>query len=432
MSAPVLPRILVVTSNNFNLQSGGGITLTNLFRGWPADRIANLHEDPTPPDTSVCPNAFQLTGREVHWSVPFSLVERGVTGRSASAGTTAMGAGAPTRTWKRRLLSDGLPRSVSLTPELVRWIDAFRPEVIYAFLGSIAQMRLTRAIADRWHLPTAIHIMDDWPASLYADGALGVVMRPILLREFRALLDRSSARLAIADHMAREYERRYGGVWQSFHNALDMDEWRQTARTDWRVSTVASVRYIGSILAESQRDAIRDVCESVKRLRARGRSVQMSVHSPVSQTAELGAWGFSEGVLAIHPAPASADVPALMAGADVLLLPFNFDDASVRYTQLSMPTKIPAYMISGTPVLVYGPESVAAVRYAVTAGWGDTVTVPDPRKLDAALEQLIVNVDHRETLGRRAQHSAARHDIAHVRPDFWAALTTAADSRTSA
>ena len=54
MTLADFPRILVVTSNNFNQVTGGGITLTNLFRGWPADRIANLHEDPTPEDDSVC------------------------------------------------------------------------------------------------------------------------------------------------------------------------------------------------------------------------------------------------------------------------------------------------------------------------------------------------------------------------------------------
>jgi len=61
--APAFPRVLVITSNNFNLRAGGGITLTNLFRGWPAHRLANLHEDSTPPDRSVCANFFQLTRR---------------------------------------------------------------------------------------------------------------------------------------------------------------------------------------------------------------------------------------------------------------------------------------------------------------------------------------------------------------------------------
>ncbi len=428
MSDARLPRVLVVTSNNFNLQSGGGITLTNLFRGWPGDRLANLHEDPTPVDRSVCTNFFQLTGREVHWSFPFSLFERGMTGRGAAETTTAMGAGAPTRTWKRRLLSDGVPRSVAMTPELARWIDDFKPDVVYGFLGSIAQIRLTGAIADRWRVPVAIHMMDDWPSSLYTEGLLGSVMRPVLLREFHAMLDRSAVRLAIADHMAREYERRYGGEFGAFANALDMNEWRETARASWDIASPAIVRYIGSILAESQRDAIRDVCESVRRLRERGRSVTLSVHSPAAQTAELRAWGFADDVLRICPAPASQDVPALMASADVLLLPFNFDDASVRYTQLSMPTKIPAYMISGTPVLVYGPEAVAAVRYAVAGRWGDAVTARDPARLDNVLDTLITDRAHREALGRRAQAAADRHDITIVRRGFWGALTAAAGS----
>jgi hypothetical protein len=70
------PRILVVTGNNFNLVTGGGITLTNLFRGWPADRLANLHDDATPVDRTVCRNFYRLTEQEIRWVWPFSLVRR--------------------------------------------------------------------------------------------------------------------------------------------------------------------------------------------------------------------------------------------------------------------------------------------------------------------------------------------------------------------
>lgn len=70
------PRILVVTGNNFNLVTGGGITLTNLFRGWPADRLANLHDDATPVDRTVCRNFYRLTEEEIRWVWPFSLLRR--------------------------------------------------------------------------------------------------------------------------------------------------------------------------------------------------------------------------------------------------------------------------------------------------------------------------------------------------------------------
>lgn len=70
-----LPRVLVVTANNFNLVSGGGITLTNLFRGWPHDRLANVHEDAVPEDHSVCRTFYRLTEEEIRWNWPFSLLQ---------------------------------------------------------------------------------------------------------------------------------------------------------------------------------------------------------------------------------------------------------------------------------------------------------------------------------------------------------------------
>lgn len=425
---PDLPRILVVTSNNFNLRGGGGITLTNLFRGWPADRIANVHEDATPPVRTVCTNFFRLTGDEVRWSWPLSVLESHVTGRERSEGTTAIAQGAADRnSLKRRIVSDGFPRSVTISPALQRWIDAFAPDLVYGFLGSIAQIRLTRAIAERWRLPIAVHVMDDWPAGLYREGLLAPVLRRIMLSEFRQVLDRTALKLAISEPMAREYERRYGGTFRAFHNALQMDEWRQSARRQWTTARPAIVRYIGSILAEAQRDAIRDVAESIAQMRAAGRDVRLSIMSPDDQTAALRAWGYPADVLAISPAPQPDRVPALMAEADVNLLPFNFDADSARYLRFSMPTKIPAYMISGTPILVYGPPSLAAVQYAREAGWAHVVSEPGPGGVVTALARLLDDERYRRELGQRAQQRAeAAHEIGAVRGQFWSALAGAA------
>lgn len=426
-----LPRVLVVTSNNFNLQGGGGITLTNLFGGWPADKLANLHEDSTPDDRSVCRNTFRLTGREIHWSWPLSVVEGRITGRDASEATTAIGqrsAAAPGL--KRRIISDGLPRSVTITPELARWVDAFRPQLVYGFLGSIAQLRLTKAIADRWRIPVAIHIMDDWADGLYRDGLLAPWLRRTMLREFREVLDRTTLRLAICDPMAREYERRYGGAFHAFHNALHMDEWRREARQEWGVRPPATIRYIGSVLAEAQRDSIRDIGDAVVALRRKGRDVRLSIMSPENQTRELRAAGFPPEAVTIEPAPVPDTVPRLMAQADINLLPFNFDERSARYLRFSMPTKIPAYLISGPPVLVYGPRELAAVQYAIDYRWAHVVTERGVDRASAAIEQLLDDEPYRRELGERAQRRAEdAHEIGRVRARFWSALTSAAGAR---
>jgi len=55
------PRILVISPVKFNQQTGSGVTMGNLFRGWPINSIAQIHsENWTTPDFRVCQQYFYL------------------------------------------------------------------------------------------------------------------------------------------------------------------------------------------------------------------------------------------------------------------------------------------------------------------------------------------------------------------------------------
>ena len=198
------------------------------------------------------------------------------------------------------------------------------------------------------------------------------------------------------------------------------------SRQRWDVEGRVIVRYVGSIVAEAQREALRDVCGAVAELRAEGVDITLSVHAPAAQTTALRDWGFPEDVLRIGAPAAATDVPRLLSEADILILPFNFDESSRQYMRFSMPTKVPAYMISGSPVLVYGPPDLATVAYAVQEGWGCTVTERGGTALRSALRTLALDVTVREQLGRRAIALARRnHDAVSVTLAFRHALTAA-------
>lgn len=427
MSAIDLPRVLVVTSNNFNLVSGGGITLTNLFRGWPADRLANLHEDPTPEDRLVCANAYRLGGEEIRFAWPWSL------GQAVRAVAPGAALAVPAGDGRRRrllrgLFGDGVPRTVRLTPRLLAWLAAARPQLIYGFLGSMAQIRLVRAVAGTLGVPVALHIMDDWPAVVYRQGVLAPVLRRAVLREFRALLQAARLRLGISEEMCAEYQRRYGYAFRPFHNALDMEAWTRDAKRDWRGGSPFTIRYVGSILPDGQRTGLRDVWDAVARLRAAGAHLELAVHAPRGQTAYLAPGGTPPAGLVLAEPPPPEQIGRCLGEADLLVLPFNFDPRSARYVRLSMPTKIPAYMASGTPILVYGPADLATTRYAERGGWAHVVATRDAGALERALAWLVSDQPARQQLGQRA-HALARerHDAARVRPAFWAALAAAAN-----
>lgn len=426
-----LPRVLIVTSNNFNLVTGGGITLTNLFRGWPHDRLANLHEDVLPDDHSVCRTFYRLTEEEIRWVWPFSLVrawygrkkQQGLAGEGGVHGSTGQG-------WLgslKRLVGDGVPKRARLTPALIEWVERFRPTLLYGFLGSLEQLTLTRALAARFKVPLVVHMMDDWPAVLYRSGLLSSIMGPLIQRELRCALDEARGRFAICDAMCEEYERRYGYVFRSFQNALVPAEWLPYARTQWQTGKPFVVRYVGSIVPDGQKESLKDIALAVASLRAAGRQIELRIHSPRRDTEYLRLLSLPSDAIMIEGPPDSPGVPHLLAQSDLLLLPYNFDARSARYIRLSLPTKAPAYMISGTPILVYAPADVATARYATREEWAYVVSEQGQQAVAQGLGHLMDNASLRERLGRRAQAVAvARHDAERVRREFWQSLVSAA------
>lgn len=425
------PRILVVTGNNFNLVTGGGITLTNLFRGWPADRLANLHDDATPVDRTVCQNFYRLTEREIRWVWPFSLLRRSYgrfkdhsAGSSESSGHHGPSAGSSAIEVARRIIGDSVPKRAFLSSELTAWVNAFRPTLLYGFLGSLEQVDLTRQLARRWAIPLVVHMMDDWPAVLHTGGLLGPVVGPWLRRELKAALREATGRFAICEQMCEEYQQRYGYPFLPFQNALDVERWLRDSRTDWKASTPFVLRYVGSIVPDGQRNSLRDIAQAVGRLADEGLDVELRIHSPAQESAYLRDL-FSPAVRIEGP-PDPTSVARLLAGTDLLVLPYNFDARSARYIRLSLPTKAPAYMMSGTPILVYAPGDVATARYAIREHWGYVVATRGEEPVMSAIRTLMENPALREQLGRRAREVAvARHDASVVKAAFWAALCDA-------
>jgi glycosyltransferase involved in cell wall biosynthesis len=420
------PRVLVVTTNNFNLVGGGGITLTNLFRGWPSDRIANLHEDSTAQDHTVCRNSFKLTRNEIRLAWPFSILNFVAAPQETGTGALGLNGRSPLIALSRLVVGDGMPRTFRLTPRLEKWLDEFSPDLIYSFLGSMAQIRLTSEVSRVRNIPIALHMMDDWPSVLYRRGIFGPVLRRIIQREFHGILKHAVLRMGISETMCAEYARRYGYAFQTFHNTLDVDDWLATSRRAWTAATVFRVFYVGSIVPDAQQKALRDICVAIRELRRSGVQIEFHIRSPRAQSAYLRSDSVAEDVCFGDP-PGNSEIGQVLAEADALVLPFDFDQHSAAYMALSMPTKVPAYMISGTPILVYGPSDLGIVDFAGRNHWAEVVSIRDSSHLQTALRRLVTEEAYRERLGRQAVTLARElYDSRRVRPAFHSALASAA------
>jgi|SRR5665213_2065356 len=432
------PRLLFVTPHAFNQVTGGGVAFTNLFRGWSADCLATVHNDPEATSDDVCRKYFTLGPGELDLAEPFATLRRwvrGGVGRGSSVGpvggtnlsSAAKGLGV-------RLLGSGLPERAHLTLELARWIADFKPELLYTILGSNGMMELVEAIRDRFKMPLVVHIMDDWPAASYRHGLLAKGERKIMERRLAGLFAQAAECLAISPAMAETYAKRYGRPFRHFQNAIDVGRWRHAAKVDISVGRPAELLYVGSIFPNAQLDSLVDCAEAVAKLSRGGYPIKLSISTP------SGHGDRYRQRLAIDPAIRIENTILddetfyrRVAAADALLVPVNFDADSIRFIRYSMPAKLPAYMVSGTPILVYGPPAVTQVEYAVKEKWGHVVDKRDPVLLGAGLRAIIEDMALRRRVTAAGRETVERHhDAAIVRPAFQSVLMEAARIRAAA
>jgi glycosyltransferase involved in cell wall biosynthesis len=440
------PRILIV-GKGFDQTSGVGITLASLFRGWPKGRLAAACSARDAVDTDVCRKYYFLGSDEFSWRWPLSRFEKPVPSgpfvpgparedASPSAGGRGASSIAPVLSFARRAFWAGVMgsggehylRDHRLSPGLATWIGEFRPDVLYTHLESLPMIHFVDDLITSFRLPLVIHMMDDWPSVPESEGLLAPLTRRLIDRDLRRLMDKAAVNMAISRYMGEAFQSRYGHPFLAFHNVLDKSSWTVGGRKTWRASTPFRLVYTGRI-GKANKAALHDVAVIVASLAAAGAAIRLEIYALEGEPARPGTWPQSDAVRLLPPV-AYADIPALLVGADLLVLPLDFAEKDLAFARYSMPTKVSEYLGSGTPVLLYCPEDTAVADYAARAGWGALVGKRDPDALAHAILRLSRDEELRSKLGTAALAvAAADQDPDRIRADFARALAEAAAAR---
>jgi len=423
-----LPRVLII-GQPFNSDTGGGITLTNLFAGWDREKIAvacsgYLLNDI---DTNICNTYYQLGHKEKKWVFPFNLIRRKYPSGLAQFGEKKIQNLTKKNSKVRvKLIMDyfnplldfmGLNHVIyktDLSEEFKAFLDDFKPDVVYAQASSRDGLLFCSRVHAYLKKPFIFHMMDDWPSTIVDKVIFKTYWQKKIDHELRVLLGHTDLLMTICDEMSREYKKRYGKDSKAFHNPTDINFWKQSQRKEYSLGESPVVLYAGRTGLGIQQSLI-TLAKAIGQ-------VNNELHTKIRfviQTAEKPSWANDYPWVEHKSFVPYEELPKVFSGADFLILPYDFSEKSIKYIQFSMPTKASEYMVSGTPIIVFAPEVTAISKYAEEYKWAKVVTENDTDQLATALRSLVLNEVERKTFAETANSVAQnRHSADKVTKDF--------------
>lgn len=425
------PKVLII-GQTFNKNTGPGITISNLFYGWPKRKIAVITKQKRNSSSEIC-NQYYYLGKEEdikkkpfyttcpEKSGPFNPEEIDNITKNIKEKKRENKLWVIIRTLKKftiHLLGlHHLLIKYRLSDKLINWIKEYDPDIIYTHLHYLEYMRLVVHVHKQLHIPIAVHQVDHWLKGIEPFGILKKYWESKIEKEFENLLNTSSVFMCISEFMREEYKKKYNKDFVTFHNPVNVKKWVGFSKTDWNINRKFKILYTGRI-GRANFNAIKEICIAINDLNSNGFSIELYIYSYDKNNKFAKKLKIYKGIIFKDPV-AHKKIPNLIAKFDLLVLPLDFNKKGFLYSQYSMPTKTSEYMISGVPILVYAPSETALYKYAYESNWAYCVTKQSIEQITNALKELYDNFELRRKLGIRAKELALiKHNAEKVREDF--------------
>lgn len=426
------PRILIF-GQPFNSHSGGGITLSNLFEGWPKDKIAIIAHPSMLGNISKgrCDHHYQIGHEECIWGFPFNLYKERFPSGEFDSFTSDSPSISKRKSKVRKLVADriinplvkwiGLTHRMSrtiLSPQLKRWIEGFKPEVFYFQVSTLETILFASDIIDFLGTPSVIHMMDDWPATIADGGILKNHWRKLIDKELRGLLKKTNIHLSIGREMSTEYKIRYGYEFIPFQNTIDLNSWASWPKSDLKLKGGEIKILFSGRIGTGIRQSLFEIAAAVNLIRKSGLNVLLYIQTTSKELETIQKLQRQDSVV-IRPPVDYTELPRLYSEADILIIANDFTREGIRFLKYSMPTKAPEYMISGTPILIYSSPESALFKLFKEYKCGHCIDKQDPNEIAKGIELLIYDTNYRQQLSDNAVAYAKQYyDSVKIRKNF--------------
>lgn len=300
----------------------------------------------------------------------------------------------------KRIYYKVMPRIRYINKYLMkRIVKNIKPDIIFGNYPEMEFVLNSFQIAQELHIPFYAYFHDLWEENMHKKWERKIA------RHWEPLIVKESRRVICCTEMQQEhYLRKYKRVTDLLVHPVPDREILKLCFIEVRNSE-KRISFVGSLSRSMNQDALITLSRAIALLPREYKLYWYPLrHIPYI---ELDRLGFDTRKIVMREV-SSAEMRKEIKVADILVAPLSFKNCSDSEVRTVFSNKILTYLVSGRPILVFGPADSYHSQKASKDGWGYVVDHDDMPFLAEQIKELCTNGGLQEELVRKAFEEAQR------------------------
>lgn len=385
-----LPRVLVISSSTFSKTNNNGKTLSSFFSDYDTDKIAQFSFSNGEGNFDVCQKYYILslgnvlkktcgaekilTEPEKTESVKIPEINRGLKYMIFHHFSLKR---YPFTVFLKNLLWERADYSSAM-----RWIESFNPEIVF-FQGFSMKYgyKFALEVCKKFNVPMILELTDDYTEFLYKHSLLEKYNHKSYLKYFEESIRRAVKTIVISPKMKKEYESRFEGNFTVMMNSVAVEKINSEKK---QKNELTDFVYAGNVLLNRWK-VLKEFATALKKVNEKA---ILSIYTPdVPPEKILKEFSRTQNIHYGGSLTSRKLIERINLCSAVVHVE-SFDKLNRKITRLSLSTKIPEYMSSGTLIVAIGPEDISSMEYLKENGIAYCITENESDKIYSSVKKL--------------------------------------------
>ncbi len=390
-------RVLVIADTSFSKTENSGKTLCSFFSNFSPDDLAQLYFGVNEyPYEEFCNNYYRVTGVDVLGAI-FNRVS--TTNTHAELIESIKNNSKHKAPWFYRRLYKMRPvkelawkSKMWDSPDLKRWVEDFKPDAIFAMLGSNLYVhKVSISLSERYNIPLFVFFTDDYFLNSTSKSIVGRIHYCRLRKQYKETVAKAHTAYAIGEKMQCDYSKAFAKPFGILGNGIDMAKYAHLTPKKIEEGETILISYVGALHSNRWKTiaALGKIINEINR-DYNYNKIEIKVFSPTRIRNKMLVAFEKAGVECCGWLNSEAVIKQIEK-SHFLLHAESFDKASRTFVKYSVSTKISECLASNRMLIAYGPHEVASMQLLQNNNFGCCLTDLDTkeemvRKICATIE----------------------------------------------